>query len=393
VRRAAPTFARAAVVLLAGAVASCGGVDASGGGHDADDPGGQAGHTGNPGPAEPTVGLDPGIVDSALELAGTLPRLRALIIARHGEIEAERRYRGPALDAAANVKSVSKSILSALVGIAIHQGHLEGIDQPIAPFFQRYIPPDDDPAKQRITVGHLLSMQSGLERTSGANYGRWVTSSNWVRHAVTRPMVAEPGTTRIYSTGNSHLLSAILTHATGGSTHAFARQHLAEPLGIRIPPWLADPQGIYFGGNEMLVSPRGLVRFGELYRNHGRMDGRQIVPEEWVRESLQPRGASRWTGEHYGYGWFLSSVRGHPMFYAWGYGGQFVFVIPALELTVVTTSDPDVQRERDHIRQVRRLLAEWIVPAAELGDPTRTARADADSHADDVPLANSDSTR
>jgi CubicO group peptidase (beta-lactamase class C family) len=346
-----------------------------------------------PPPTPPTVGLDSALLEAAVERAAALPRLRTLIIARHGETQVERHFRGPALDAPANVKSVSKSVLSALVGIAIAEGYLEGVGQPVAPFFQRYLTADDDQRKQDITVGHLLSMQSGLERTSGANYGRWVSSPNWVRYAITRPMVADPGKTRLYSTGNSHLLSAVLTQATGRSTLAFGRQYLAEPLGIRLPSWLADPQGIYFGGNEMRLTPRAMLRFGELYRNGGRHDGRQIVPEAWVRQSLEPRASSRWTGDGYGYGWFLTRVRGHDMFYAWGYGGQFIFIIPALELTVVTTSDPDVAREREHTREVRRLLAEWIVPAAEAGAGTLYTRTRNAVHADDVPLATSDPTR
>jgi len=314
-----------------------------------------------------TVGLDSARLEAALARAAELPRLRTLIIARHGDVEAERHFRGPGLDAPANIKSVSKSVLSALVGIAIADGHLEGVDQTIAPFFEQYLGRDDDPRKRDITIGHLLSMQSGLERTSGANYGAWVTSNNWVRYAITRPMVSDPGGARDYSTGNSHLLSAALTQATGQSTHAFARERLAEPLGIRIPPWMTDPQGIYFGGNEMLLTPRAMLRFGELYRNGGRHEGRQVVPQEWVTESLIPRAASRWTNEGYGYGWFVSDVRGHRMFHGWGYGGQFIFVLPGLELTVVVTSDPNVARERDHVRGIRRLLADWIVPAAEAG--------------------------
>jgi CubicO group peptidase (beta-lactamase class C family) len=356
-----------AAVLAAGLAAGCGNPDGHTPRAGEREAGSRTAAAPAPAPAA-TVGMDSALLEAALERAATLPRLRTLIVVRHGETQAERHFRGPALDAPANVKSVSKSVLSALVGIAIEQGHLEGVHQPVAPFFDGYLTPDDDPRKRHITIGHLLSMQSGLERTSGANYGRWVSSSNWVRYAITRPMVAEPGETRLYSTGNSHLLSAIVTRATGGSTLAFGRQHLAEPLGIRLPPWPADPQGIYFGGNEMRLTPRAMVRFGELYRNGGRHEGRQIVPEAWVRQSLEPRASSRWTGDGYGYGWFLTRVRGHEMFYAWGYGGQFIFVIPALELTVVTTSDPDVAREREHTREVRRLLAEQIVPAAEAGN-------------------------
>jgi CubicO group peptidase (beta-lactamase class C family) len=314
-----------------------------------------------------TIGLDSAHLEDALRRAEELPRLRTLLISRHGELQLERRFRGPALDAPVNVKSVSKSVLSALVGMAIAEGHLEGPDQPIGSFFLRQLGSGTDPRKREITTGQLLSMQSGLERTSGANYGRWVTSRDWVAYVLSRPMVSEPGSQRIYSTGNSHLLSAMLTQATGQSTWSYARDRLSEPLGMSLPRWPADPQGIYFGGNEMRLSPRAMIRFGEIYRNGGRHEGRQIVPESWVRESLTSRANARGRGEGYGYGWFLSEVRGYPMFYAWGYGGQFIFVIPELEMTVVTTSDPEVERERDHLRAVRSLLSDWIVPAAEAG--------------------------
>jgi CubicO group peptidase (beta-lactamase class C family) len=313
------------------------------------------------------MGLDEERIAGALEQAAALPRLRTLLVARHGDILVEEHFRGPGPDQPANIKSVSKSVLSAIVGIAIAEGHLEGPEQTIAPYFQRHLSVSDDPRKRAITVGHLLSMQSGLERTSGALYGRWVSSPDWVRYAFTRPMVADPGGARLYSTGNSHLLSALLTQATGTNTWAYARQKLAEPLGVSLPRWPADPQGIYFGGNEMRMTPRAMVRFGELYRNGGRYEGRQIVPEGWVYESLSPRSSLRRGSEGYGYGWFLSEVRGHPMFYAWGYGGQFIFVIPDLELTVVTTSNPDVEREGEHNRAIRELLRDWIVPAAEAG--------------------------
>lgn len=319
------------------------------------------------------VGMDSARLEAIAAEAAALPRLRTLIVARHGEPLLERRFRGPSLDSPANVKSVSKSVLSAVVGIAIAEGHLDGADDPIGPYFRRYLASDADSAKRRITVGDLLSMQSGLESTSGTRYGRWVSSPNWVREALARPLLAPPGTTRMYSTGNSHLLAAVLTQATGTSLWDYSRRRLAEPLGIALPRWPADPQGVYFGGNEMRMTPRAMLRFGEMYRNGGVHDGRQVVPAEWVRASLTPRTEARRTGEGYGYGWFVSQVRGWPMFYAWGYGGQFIFVVPDLELTIVTTSDPDVERERDHLQAIRRLVRDAIVPAAEAGAGGATA--------------------
>ena len=312
--------------------------------------------------------LDPILLDGAFARAALLPRLHAMIIARRGQTRAERRFRGPSLDTPVNVKSASKSILSALVGIAIDAGKLEGTQQPIAPFFRKYARHVEDPRFARVTVGHLLSMQSGLARTSGESYGPWVASRDWIRHILLQPMVAEPGVAMNYSTGNSHLLSAILTQATRMDTHAWARKKLAEPLGIELPRWERDPKGIYFGGNQMRLSPRALVRIGELYRNGGRHGTRQVVSEAWVRTSLTPRTRSVFSGELYGYGWFISAVRGRPMFFAWGYGGQFIFVVPSLALTVVTTSATHGERDFEHLEAIRSLLHEYIVPAAEVAD-------------------------
>jgi len=321
--------------------------------------------------AEPVAPYTRGLASTHLEQArargATLPRLHGMVVARHGEILFEERFGGPSLNTPVNVKSVSKSLLSALVGIAINEGHLGGADQPIAPFFETYLAADADPRKRDITVAHLLSMRSGLERTSGGNYGAWVSSSNWVRYKITQPLQAAPGTERSYSTGNSHLLSAVLTQATGQSTWAFAQSALAEPLGIRLPQWPTDPQGIYFGGNDMMISPRDLIQVGEVYRNGGYLDGQRILPQDWVRASFQPRATSRWSGAGYGYGWFSSYIGGHLAYYGWGYGGQYLYVLPGLELTIAITSDPYNSGGRGHRSDLQRIVAEELVPAAIKG--------------------------
>jgi len=315
-----------------------------------------------------TTGLDAALLAQTLAEAETLPRLHSLIVARDGQTLAERVYRGPALDRPVNIKSASKSVLAALAGVAIGQGVIQGLDQPISDFLGDRFPADPDPRLATVTVGHLLSMQAGLGSTSGQNYGAWVSSRDWVRHALARPFEAEPGGRMVYSSGTSHLLSAVLTRAAGRSTHALAVDWLGQPLDIAIPQWPADPQGIYFGGNDMLMSPRGLLAFGELYRNDGMHQGTRVLPEGWVQASWNGRGTSRWSGNPYGYGWWIKSVRGRPVYFAWGYGGQMVFVVPTLNLTVVTTSDPSPVSERsDHVDRLHRLLDEGLIPAAERG--------------------------
>lgn len=312
-----------------------------------------------------TTGLDSTRVAAAIARAEALPNLYSFLVWRQGETFVEEYYQGRTPQTPANVKSVSKTILATLVGVALAEGRLESVDQPIAPFFTEYLTPESDPAIRDITLGHLLSMQAGLQSTSGRNYGRWVTSSNWVRHAITRPMVDEPGGRMQYSTGTSHLLSALLTEATGMSTYAYAREKLAEPLNVSIPPWTTDPQGIYFGGNEMRMTPRALLRFGEMILNGGEIDGRQVVPAEWIRTSWEPRTRSRFNSHRYGYGWWIEEMAGLPVYFAWGYGGQYLFLVPDLKLIVVTTSVADgAEGSGRHRRAIQEIVAQLLVPAA-----------------------------
>lgn len=301
-------------------------------------------------------------VADILRSAQALAPLETLIVARNGETLVEQGFRGHSTKQPTNIKSVSKTIISALVGIAIEKGLLEGPNQKIAPLLRDKLPRDPDPRLGEITIGNLLSMQAGLGRTSGPNYGRWVASRDWVRAALARPFAGEPGGGMLYSTGNSHLLSAILTRESGRSTLALARDWLAPLEGFAIADWMRDPQGIYFGGNQMAMSPRAMLAFGELYRNKGRAGGVQVLPPDWIEESWQPRTQSVFHDDLYGYGWFLTEMLGARVAYAWGYGGQMIYVVPDLALTVVMTSAEDRASartgHRDNLhRLMRRIVA------------------------------------
>ena len=297
----------------------------------------------------------------ALEAASDLPRLHSLIVSRRGEVILERYFNGRRATSPANVKSVSKSVISALVGIAADRKLLE-VKDPVRRYLPDAFPSPAEPQKLEITIGDLLTMRSGLESTSSRNYGAWVQSRNWVRHVLAKPLVAEPGTQMIYSTGNTHLLSAILTKVAGRSTWQFAQETLAKPLGFTIAQWPRDPQGIFFGGNDMLLTPRQMLAFGELYLNEGRIGDRQIVSEEFVKESFVPRGRSRISGREYGYGWWMRDMAGRRVSYAWGFGGQYIYVVPSLDLVVVSTSAATVSEDRrSHRRTVDEIIEQLIV--------------------------------
>ena len=300
------------------------------------------------------------------EALSTLPRLRSLLISIDGELVAERYFHGARSSEPVNLKSASKSIISTLIGIGLDRGHLTSIRDPIAKFFPEHLGASVDSAKKRITIEDLLTMRSGLETTSNVNYGKWVTSANWVGHVLTRPLIDEPGGRMIYSTGNSHLLSAILTKVTKISTFEFARRYLAEPLDIAIRPWIRDPQGIYLGGNDMHLTPRAMLKYGELYLNRGRMKEKQIVSAPWVEESVKPRTKSSWSGRDYGYGWWIDTLGGQMTHYGWGHGGQFIFTVPGLKLVVVTSAVPTPDEgRREHQRAIYDLVERHVIPAVE----------------------------
>ncbi len=312
--------------------------------------------------AQQSVPQPPVTLKAVLDGATELEPLKVVLVSRNGEMLAERAFNGRALSASSNIKSASKSIISCLVGIAIDRKLLEGTEQKIAPILKADLPRDADPRIHSVTIGNLLSMQAGLSRMSGPNYGRWVASRNWVRFALSEPFDGEPGGSMLYSTASTHLLSAILTRVGGKSTLALAHEWLAPVDGFRIGSWERDPQGVYLGGNQMAMTARSLLAFGELYRNDGKApNGRQVVSKAWIDQSWTPRTNSRFSGDGYGYGWFLRNIGGEDVKFGWGYGGQMVYIVPSLGLTVVMTSDDSGPSARSGYRDdLHSLLAEII---------------------------------
>lgn len=309
-------------------------------------------------------------LDVIADRAGALTRLNTLIVARNGSIVLERGYRGAQLDAPVNIKSASKVIVSALVGRAIDEGLIANVGDSIRPLLAKRLPGDANPRLGEISVEDLLTMRAGLERTSGPNYGRWIASRDWVGYIVSRSFVDEPGGRMLYSTGSSHLLSAILTDASRRSTLQLAQRWLGEPLGIRFAGWDRDPQGVYLGGNNMAMSPRALFAFGDMMRAGGvNARGERVLSEAWIKASWTPRTQSQFTGDAYGYGWFIADAAGHPVYYAWGYGGQLLYVVPTLGLTVVMTSDPNQPSGSDGYLQQLHTLFEQDIVGAVIAEP------------------------
>ncbi|CAO3450687.1 Beta-lactamase class C-like and penicillin binding proteins (PBPs) superfamily [Azospirillum largimobile] len=314
----------------------------------------------------PNPTLDPVLLTRALDRAASLDQLHALVIGRHGTVVAAEAFRGPPVGRAVNVKSVSKTIVASLAGIALDRKLLLGVEATLGDVAPGLIPKGADPRVGGITIAQLLTMQAGLEPTSGPGYGRWIESRNWVADALGRPFVAGPGERMIYSTGSYHVLGAVLARVSGRSLLALAREWLGRPLGIELAGWTRDPQGFYLGGNNMVLSPLDLFRFGEMWSRGGVWDGRPVVSAAWAQASWVPRTRSPYSGDAYGYGWFLAESNGHRIAYARGYGGQMLYLVPSLGLTVVVTSDPARPARSDgYVGELGALLTGHIMPAAE----------------------------
>jgi CubicO group peptidase (beta-lactamase class C family) len=250
-------------------------------------------------------------------------------------IFAEARKSG-GLSRTANIKSCSKSLVALLLGAAIERGEIPSVDARLGDVAPSLIPANATDGVADITMEDLVTLRAGLESTSGRGYGAWVNSGNWVAYALRRPMVAQPGGRMIYSTGSTHVLGAALSEATGMSLLAQARERIGRPMEVEIPEWTSDPQGYYFGGNEMALTPHAMLAIATMIRDGGRANGRQVVSPDWMRATFEPRTQSPFSGLAYGYGWFLADS-GYIL--ARGYGGQVIAAHPGRDLAVAITSD------------------------------------------------------
>ncbi|RVT85778.1 class C beta-lactamase-related serine hydrolase [Rhodobacteraceae bacterium CCMM004] len=306
-----------------------------------------------------------GAFGGAMTLAREVDRLRSLVIVHDGAIAAAEAFRGPALDRAVNVKSVSKTLLSTLAGAALERGEIPSLDTPVAPYLKRMIPRRGDPRLRTITLRHVLAMQSGLAPMAGSTYGAWVSGPHWVYDALAAPMRADPGTVRLYSTANTHILGVVLARAANLDLLDLANARLGAALDIRFAPWTRDPQGHYLGGNDMAMSPLAMARYGEAYRAGGTWGGARIATPDWIDTCWTPRTEPDTPGHRYGLTWFLWDVGGVRVAYARGFGGQMIYVVPERALTVAMTSDPARPARVDgHIAVLHALLSAAILPAA-----------------------------
>lgn len=264
--------------------------------------------------------------------------IHSLLIVRNGNIVLDAYFYPFQADQLHDGASMTKSVTSTLIGVAIGQNKLAGVTQRVLSLFPQRTIANRDDRKDRVTVEQLLTMTANLDCRAlhEVTLGEMMQSKDWIEFMLDLPMVGEPGSNFVYCSGGMHLLSGIISQSTGISALDFARRELFGPLGITDVAWPADPNGITHGWGDLHLRPRDWAKLGYLWMNHGRWEDRQLVPADWMESASEVHSRASW-GDHYGYGFWIHPDRNPPEFEALGRGGQRVSMLPARNLIVVFT--------------------------------------------------------
>jgi CubicO group peptidase (beta-lactamase class C family) len=293
-------------------------------------------------PSAQGAGMDPAKLYRAMLRARSIDGLQCLLVSRRGTLVVEQHFVPRSARQLRDVRSVTKSVLSLLVGIALDKGVLQNLDQPISTFVSI---PNDKMSCGNITIRHLLTMSSGFPwdpTFNSADMPEWLEAPDQVAYLLERPMIHAPGEKFQYHDAAVHLLSVILTKASGMSTQRFMQEYLLSALGIGERRWLTDHQGYANGAIGLFLTPQDMLRLGELMLHKGVYQGRQIVSPHWIQEATHPQiatGKRGQLGTDYGFLWWLGQLPQGRVFFAYGGGGQFIFVVPEQELVIVSQGE------------------------------------------------------
>jgi CubicO group peptidase (beta-lactamase class C family) len=341
-------FVSTAVLLVA-----CGG--GSGGGQSTAPPAAPAPPTGSPPPvtivdiAQPWAKATPAETDMdevmlgrAASTAASMPRFRSLLVARHGKLVSENYFGGADSSTVFDLRSVTKSVVSMLTGIAIQTGKLPSAGATVGAYIDA--PYALDAADRAVTVRQLLTMGSRYQwaETNGNDYNLWVVSADHVQFLLDRQQ-NDPAGTFTYNSAAVNLLGAVLQNAVAAPLPEFAHEVLFQPIGVTSVQWEQLEPGMVNAGSGIKMTAPDLLRFGQLLLQRGRSADRQVVPEAWLEAGATPQyswredyGAQR--GTSYGYLWWVAQPPATVATFAWGFGGQFAYVVPSLDLVVVATT-------------------------------------------------------
>jgi len=294
-------------------------------------------------------GLDPGLVAELYYNASQLETAYSLLVFKNGYLVAEDYFNVGAPDLQVNIHSVTKSINSALVGIALDQGCLTSLAQKMMEFFPEFANRITDPRKNEITIRQMLQMRAGYPWEEATAEGTELLFSGFhTSNVVDVPLAYDPGSDTAYSNLTAHILGIIVARACDTDLKSFAQEHLFDPLGIEPAFWQVDWDGNYLGFSDIHLSSTDLAKFGSLYMNDGEYNGIQVVPAQWVHDSLQIYSKKTWTvrvgrnwdDNGYGYQWWSIKAGDYRYNLAWGHGGQQIVLIDDLDMMIVFLADP-----------------------------------------------------
>lgn len=282
----------------------------------------------------------------------------ALLISKDGKLVQEDYYKAKTKTDLFNVQSITKSIVSLLIGIAIDEGFIQSEDQFISEFLSFDANLEDD-LKSKIKISHLLNHTSGIDWDGYKEHEDFLAAANASQYVLDKKGLETPGELYNYNSGGTHLLSQILTQSTGMSTLEFAEKYLFVPLGMATVEWKKLSDGIYDGaGFGLSMRSEDLIKLGHLMLSGGISKGQQIISKEWINKSFNSglKKETKWglRKSTHGYGWYSSRYKELEILYAMGYGGQFIFIVPSKDMVIVTNHNHDtadgIAQQIDFIR-------------------------------------------
>ncbi len=316
-------------------------------------------------------GLDPILLARLYHNAAELETLYGLLVVKNGYLIAEDYFNEGSVDSKNELQSATKSVTSALVGVALRQGCLSSVDQKMVEFFPEFAGKLDDPRKEQITIRDMLQMRSGYpnEETGGPALWEALLSGDYMPLIKEVPLTNDPGTEFQYSGLTSHWLGVIVARACDTDLKSFAQKYLFSPMDAEVGEWLMLLDGYYSGLAGLHVSTRDMAKFGLLYLNDGEYEGESILSAEYIRDSLQrySQGLPRsgyFRDRGYGYQWWSASAGDRYFNYAAGHGGQYVILLDDLDMMIVTVADPFWQQHDDeswkHESATIKLVVEFV---------------------------------
>lgn len=314
-------------------------------------------------------GLDQELLEQAFAEAEALSYYYSLLIVRNGFLVEEAYYQDRTPHSPDPIYSVTKSVLSTLIGMALEMGYIDSLDQKLMDFFPTAVSSTGDDRKENITIRQLLTMQAGFQHERDIGHEMSI-APHMIEAIIGSELKFDPGTDFLYSTHGSHLLSGILTKAARMSSFTFAYEFLFKAMGTNAVAWARDQNGYFYGGAGMHMTPRDMAALGMLYLNKGILDGQRLLPEYWIEESVTNHRSyvepwKEMDDVGYGYLWWTGAFNGNPIYFASGFGGQWILVVPHLDMVVVSTMNAMTEDEDwNQMTSFIRIVYDYILPAA-----------------------------